>query len=269
VVDLISDLSNYLESSQLEEDAKGTDQFSELTHHLYQTMHTLNPSHAPQWPAVDVGIACEQGVSIYGLYFDFFSLPDGDYAIILAEPEERGVAGLVYTGVLRGMVRTLSQMTSAASELITFLNDLIYRDAAHQVYKLGYLLLSPSKKRLTYISCGKTCFWHIAAHSGRTTHISAQNQALGKIPYCQFAGSSLDWEDGDFIALGTETLTPFISQESESPESLLRISPQQQADQLLRKAAPSSPAKLERRPRAIITVLKHNHNKQVGNDTSF
>ncbi|MBT13081.1 MAG: serine/threonine protein kinase [Oceanospirillaceae bacterium] len=259
VVDLISDLSHYLDSSQLEIDAKATDPFSELTHQLYQTMHTLNPSLAPQWSMIDVGIACEQGRSIYGLYFDFFTLPDGDYAILLAEPDEKGVAGLIYTGVLRGMVRSLSKIINEPSELVASLNDLIYEDAPHQVYKLGYLLLSPAKKEATYISCGKSCFWHIATHKKNIIHIDRHNPPLGHTHKSPFTEHRMEWSDGDLFTLGTEALAPLLGHEIEKPEALLGLSPQQQADQLLRKTSPSTPAKLERRPRAIITVLKQNN----------
>ena len=75
-----------------------------------------------------------------------FELANGNFAIILAEPMAKGVEGVIHTASLRGMVRCLCHLTTDPVYLITVLNDLITRDAPHQIFILSFLVLSPASQ---------------------------------------------------------------------------------------------------------------------------
>src|SRR6202021_1538910 len=125
VVDFIGDLSAYLNSENLLKEQKGGEQFSEIPEQLQQVQSSLISQGAPKWSGMEIGIVNYKGMSIAGVYNDFFELPDGRFALVLAESSVKGVGGVVYTAVLRGMVRSLARLAGKPAELISLLNDMI------------------------------------------------------------------------------------------------------------------------------------------------
>ena len=72
VVDFITDLSAYINARDEGQERISGEALSELSENLHQAQLTLVPSHPPQWPEIEIGLALHQGVGIAGLYYDFF-----------------------------------------------------------------------------------------------------------------------------------------------------------------------------------------------------
>ncbi len=267
VVDLITDLSAYLNSETLDHERKGGDQLSELSEHLQQAQALLIPSHAPQWRHIEIGVTNRRGLGICGLYYDFIELPEKCYGVVMVEPTARGVEGVIYTAVCRGMIRTLCRLTTEPASLIAFLNDLILRDAANQVFSLSYLVLNPSKNSYQYIACGPAHLWHLAHDASLPEKISSENPALGVKPFTEFTEITGDWHIDDTLLLHTEKLyqssipeNALHSYDEESFAELLaatrELTPQNQTETLVRKVAPATALPLERHSLSVISIAR-------------
>ncbi len=265
VVDFITALSGYLNSASVEKERKSADLLSELSEHLQQAQAVLLPSQPPQWPEVDIGVSHYKGVGIGGIYYDFFALPDGNYGVVMAEPSAKGVEGVLYTAVLRGMVRTLCRLTTQPANLITFLNDLIVRDATNKVFWLSYLLLSSRTNQLYFTSCGPSKLWLLPHDGTAPRKIEADNPALGIKLFSEFTETCIPWNIGDLLFLHSTTVcnpntdVDVAMDEASFAESLRTFSDlptQKHAEAILRKATATERPQLERRLLCLVGLRR-------------
>ncbi len=264
-MDFITDLAAYLNSSSLERERKSVDLLSEMSEHLQQAQTILLPSQVPSWAHTEIGVAFYRGVGIGGVYFDFFSLPDGCYGVVMAEPSAKGVEGVLYTAVLRGMVRTLCRLTTQPTSLITFLNDLIVRDTTNKIFWFSYLVLSPRTDKLHFISCGRSKLWQIRGNGTSAEKIQAENPPLGTKLFSEFEEVTLPWNVGDYLCLHTTTICSDSPEfeaafdEKTFAESLVNstgVNTQKHMEAILRKASASDRPQLERRLLCLLGIRR-------------
>jgi len=244
IVDFITDITAYLNSASIIKEKKVGDQLSELSENLNKAQGLLVPTAPPSWPKMDVGLATFKGVGITGVYYDFFDISPGSYGILMSECSTKGAEGVIYTGILRGLIKALSTSTTFPAELITLLNDIIMKDKMDLVFTLSYLVLQPEENRLRYISCGYGSLWHTPAGMETPTKITVDNIALGLDANTEFVDTSASWKKGDSLLLSSfATLLTGPQVEQTYADTLFRQMiieqavhhPQQQVDGLLRK----------------------------------
>lgn len=261
VVDLISDLSEYRNSATLQKDRKPGDVLSELAENMKRVQTTLVASTPPKWQHIDIGIVGHQGISLSGIYYDFIEIADGTYGIIMGEAAAKGAEGVIYTAVLRGMVRSLCRLTTKPVELVTILNDLLLRDTMQQTFTLNYLVLDQAANLLRYISCGYGSLWQVKPGASTPLRITADNQALGVSPDVEFSEVSCPWNVGDTVVLNTfavDDSTDGLSEkmfEQALIEELART-PQKQVEGILRKVRLSAHKFLKERSISLISILR-------------
>ncbi len=186
IVDFIQELSKYLSSSTLESEKKGGDKLGELYSHLNSVQRSMHPAVPPSWKDMEIGLATYEGLQVIGVYYDFFELPDGAYGIVLGESATKGVEGIVYTAMLRGMIKSLSKEIVDPKELIVRLNTLISADPLEAPFVLSYLTLMPRTNQLRFISCGYSGLWWISSEAKTVIKLNSDNIALGIDPETTF-----------------------------------------------------------------------------------
>lgn len=264
VVDFITDLSAYKNSTMLEKDKKVGDPLSELAENLKRAQMTLVVSSPPQWPQVEIGLAGHQGISISGIYYDFFEISEGSYGIMMGEAFAKGAEGVIYTAVLRGMVRSLCRLTTKPVELVTILNDILIRDSMNQTFALNYLILDTNANELHYLSCGYGSLWQLKPDASTPVKIVANNNVLGLSPDAEFVDVTHRWDVGDTLVLNT-----FANPESEiAPQGIseaifeqalldnIERAPQKQVEGILRKVQISAAKLLKERSISLVSIRR-------------
>jgi serine phosphatase RsbU (regulator of sigma subunit) len=263
VVDLIHDLSSYLNSSHVEKDRKGADQLSELSEHVRRAQTLLVPAQLPTWPETDIGAAVYQSTGISGLYYDFFTLPNNAYACVMVEPCSKGVEGLVLSAVIRGTIRTLCRLTTNPASVVAFLNDMILRESTPKTFLLNYILFSPQDNSMSAVSCGESKIWHCAPPL-LPKRLPSHNPVLGLRTQSEFTVINAPWNVQDILAIHTEALCAPGSQRSAYTETSFAemlsgcsgLTMQRLTDTVLRKAATQEQPDIERHPLALIAVRR-------------
>lgn len=204
IVDFITEITAYLNSSTLQKEKKIGDQISELSENLKHAQSLLIPPTLPHWPSIDIGASSFRGLAIAGLYYDFFEFPNGSYGIIMGEASTRDAEGIIYTAVLRGMIKALCRLTAQPVELATILNDLLVKDNMNQVFTLSYLVITPAKHEVRFISCGHGALWLTAADTDIPLKITTENIALGIETHTDFIDTAFSWNEGDSFLLGSQ-----------------------------------------------------------------
>lgn len=238
---------------------------SELHEHLRFAQSQLIPQTPPKWSKLNIGLVNHIGSSISGVYYDFFELKDNAYGIIMAECTEPGASGVVYTSVLRGMVRSLSWSASKPVELVAYLNDLLVNDPMDQIFPLSYLIFMPNENKLHYISCGCGNLWFLDSGSDNPQKISADNIALGIDGDAEFIEISHGWDVGDTVILNTFRAIASTGKDSQgltekSFQKLLAkqafLPPQKQVNNIFTKISAKIPDALEERPITLMSIQR-------------
>jgi eukaryotic-like serine/threonine-protein kinase len=208
IVDFISDVTAYLHSSTLQKEQKVGDQLSELSEDFKQAQGLLIPVSAPQWPQIDVGIVTNKSLSFPSYYYDFFSVYDG-YGICLGESLAKGAEGVLRTASLRGMVRVLCHLAAGPAELARALNKSLSQDFIEQEFHLSYLMLSPKRHQLHFLSCGCYQLWYLASENV-PVKILTDNPPLGSDSQALFEEVTQPWEEGCLLLLSTLSPTMLL-----------------------------------------------------------
>jgi serine/threonine protein kinase len=231
IVDFITDISHY--SRRLSENAiKQGEEFSiEMKGLIDETHSVLVPQAPPRFSEVEIGLRVQDGILPSGLYLDFFSFSDSRLGVVLAEPQETGVASLFFASYLRGLLRALAE-TRDPSHILQALNLALSKDPQSKQFGLSFLLLEPLKQSLTYICCGLPPLWHIEDGSTKVRELSTPNPLLGADPNIPLASATDNWNPGDMVVL--HSLKP-MSQEGIVLEGAFLLPPQPLAEKLLKQ----------------------------------
>lgn len=248
IVDLISDLSAYMDSPALLKEKKPGDQLSELSEKMRNAQALLFPSNAPIWEGFEIGLATSRGSEPLGIYYDFLEIREGVFGVIMGESSAKGAEGVVYTSVFRGMVRAVCQQSKNPSEMISLLNRLLSQDIMDQVFSLSYLEISIDSKQLHYVTCGFGNIWHLPANWTAPKKLSIENMALGIDPTNEFSEMTIPWHKGDTILLASTSHLKEDGRESLLPDMVFQqnladlhsLPPQKKVEGILRKIKMSS-----------------------------
>lgn len=242
IVDFMTDISAYLHSPLLTKDQKEFDPLGELSESLRHAQDSLVPRNPPHWNDFDIAFASYSKDGISSLYYDLFALPNQAYGIIIGEPSIKGSPGVVYTSVLRGMVRALCRLTQSPQELAAVLNVLLLEDPMKQTFAFSYLILMPQEDNLRFISCGCGQLWHLSNGTETLQLIDSQHDPLGLDPYAKFKEISLPWQKGDLLTLYAssfqtkQTYPASIEDLQHQLQEMVAWPPQKQVDTIIRKA---------------------------------
>ena len=263
IVDFMTEISAYLHSPSLLKENKELDPLSDLSESLRQAQHSLVPQASPLWPKIDLGLATYKTMSTTSLYYDFFTLPNQNFGLIVGEPSIKGSPGIVYSSVLRGMVRALCQLTQKPQELAAVLNSLLINDPMKQHFSFSYLILQPRENRLRYISCRCGHLWFQAAETHDLVPILSDNPSLGADPHAHYVETENPWNQGDALTFYASFGSQFPGKDplftAEQLQGCLLESPasaQKQVDAYLRKAKVSLSRSSDERSVLFIHIVR-------------
>ena len=168
IVDFITDVSSYLNSTNLDKEKKVGDRLSEISENLRNVQEILVPSVVPNWLGIEVGLNSLKGLHIFGLYYDFLSFPDGTFAVVIVESSAKGAEGIIYTAMIKGMIQTLIKQIKKPTDLAKTLNHLLIHDRINEVFSFSYLSLRPQENQIDYLSCGYSNLWKIPEKNKNT-----------------------------------------------------------------------------------------------------
>ncbi len=254
IVDFITDISQYIGTLSDEKEEEQEELSDEILNMIQQTRKVLIPQKAPSWPQLEIGIALHEGMSLSGLYLDFFHLPENRYGIILAEPLESGTLSLLQAASLRGMMRMAMRHDHHPLKALKALNETIHQDPMSAHFRFCLILLTPDKDQLSFVSCNYTSLYHILEGSQTIRILSTPNNALGLDPETPLLETTDNWNSGDTLILHSIGLKPEQEDQKWAQEFLI-LSGQNQAEKILQSLT-SQQKILPKRASAVLTIQR-------------
>ncbi len=208
VVDFIADISKYLKDNIIEKERSDEDELLEIWEILGEEQKELLPP-IPSWPELDIGLAKPEGIYLFGIYYDFFKLPDNSFVIILAESPSSRLSSIVSLAVLKGLLRAKIHDFFAAKSSVPFtsslfafeLNQLFCHESFGKKEAITILHLSPLLDQFSFISSGFESLWHLSGNGGQTRMLRNQSRLLGTEPNVAFFSTTDSWNPGDMLLL--------------------------------------------------------------------
>lgn len=272
IVDFITDVSQYMKSSDIEKDRPGSDQLKEVLETLQTASQKLLPETLPHWEQLEIGLSKFKGPMQLGLYYDFFKFADNTFGILIAEPMNPGLEAGVYMAVFRGMVRTLIHEKSPTfhhplqpSAFMATLNEMLAADGMKQRFGLSFIYLHPLQDQLSFISCNLGSLIHVPAGSKKPHELISENPPLGADSRSTFSETTDNWKNGDTLILHSLDIQ---SSQGSGPKNELAnllveaisenayLSPQRQSEAVLKKLTTSPHFSLQDYPKALICIQR-------------
>lgn len=215
IVDFITDISQYIQNigdEKKKEELVSTEEFIDRVIEVHRSMLPQSP---PNWTQAKIGFFQEKGMALTGIYYDFFMLSENRCIFVLVEPLHTGIETVFYTSYIRGMIRSLVDhyfMNGVQDQhpvpFLNHLNRLVCMDPFNQQFRLSFLMLSPHKDQLSYISCTKNDLWHFPSGQMQPRILSTPNPALGQKAQESFLETADNWYPEDRLYLfSTELLS--------------------------------------------------------------
>lgn len=248
IVDFIADVSAYMNSEAVLKDKKAGDLLSDLQDKLKKAQNILISDRLPEWTEFKIGLSIQKSVNATGVYLDFFELPGGLHGIFMAESSAQEAEGFIYTSMLRGMVRALCTLSNEPMELISVLNELLFRDTIPHTFHISYLILDPQYEKLTFISCGLGSLWKLYTHPHDIFKIENENVPLGTKEYPEFKQITLPFgRDEKLILSNYPNIQEFLLKN-------IDLDPQKLTEVVMRNAKLVSPQLGQERSVSIVSV---------------
>ncbi len=263
IVDFITEVSQAIKNQGAENEEKEEEISEEVVEMIQQSRAILLPKKAPRWPQLEIGVASHEGMSLSGLYLDFFRLPEGKLAIAMAEPLNPGIASLLHSAILRGMFRMAAEVFFQSGkkdphpiQMLQLLSRAISNDPMEQQFGLCLLLLDPEKDQLSFVSCQYSTLWHLPEGSKKVRALATPNRSLGSDPNGALLETADNWNSGDTLVLHSLGVAPAKGEEAGSwMGEYVLLSAQHQAEKILQRMTVQRAA-LPKRASAVLSIQR-------------
>jgi phosphoserine phosphatase RsbU/P len=196
----------------------------------------LLPKSSPYIPGFAVSAFSVSAGAVGGDWYDFISMDDGCWALVLADVAGKGTAAALLMSATRGMLRSLAETDCTPSEVLTKLNRLLVEDfPAGRFVTMVYAVLDPVRRKLVFASAGHLQPLLISGDTARFVE-TEKGIPLGIAPgaYSQievdlpedsrlvlYSDGITEAENGDEEEYGAERLQNHVLRQEASAESIL------------------------------------------------
>lgn len=174
------------------------------------------PREIPEVNGWEIQFAFSPAREVSGDFYDFFTLPNGHIALVIADVSGKDVSAALFMALIRTLIRSLSEMqhkgeSNALTTIATTNKYLInhhYGNKGRYMYATLFMaILDPESGVLSYINAGHNHPAIIDAHGAIRQWIAPSGPAVGIIPDATFEQRSFAFDPGDMMFLYTDGVT--------------------------------------------------------------
>lgn len=157
----------------------------------------------PEHPVLKTALVFQPSSHVGGDFCDFFTLPDGRLAAVVADVVGKGVPASLLMASVRGALRATAQGCDDLGEILTRLNRHICRETLiSEFVTLVLVAVDEAARRLEFCSSGHEPL--LLLRDGKVRTIDEAGLVLGIDPRQTYTASSLKLRPADFVLLCTD-----------------------------------------------------------------
>jgi sigma-B regulation protein RsbU (phosphoserine phosphatase) len=174
------------------------------------------PQAVPQHPGWEIGAFWWPMREVAGDFYDFYALPDGRLALLIADVSGKGVPAALFMALSVTVLRFAMSLSFPPKEVLSRANTAIISDQQSRMFAtvfLGYLDLDFGI--LEYSSAGHNPPLLYRAATGSCERLAASGVAIGLFEEAEYIGKKVALLEGDVLVLYTDGITELIDADEE------------------------------------------------------
>jgi sigma-B regulation protein RsbU (phosphoserine phosphatase) len=174
------------------------------------------PQTVPQHAGWDIGAFWRPIREVAGDFYDFYTLPDGRLAVVIADVSGKGIPAALFMALTVTVLRFALSLNFAPGEMMDHANSRLISDQQSKMFAtvfVGYLDFDSGI--LQFASAGHNPPLLYRAATGRCEQLTASGVAMGLFKEADYAEETVTLADGDVLVLYTDGITEMIDAEEE------------------------------------------------------
>ncbi len=173
-----------------------------------EIQQTFLPSQIPDIPGWEMDVRWETARQVGGDFYDYFTLPDGRLAFVIADVSDKGLAASLYMAVTRTLLRAAAVESNSPAATLEHVNELLLDNSQNGLFVTTfYGILSLDDGRLSYTTAGHNPPFIIRQGQSDVIALEKGGIALGALQDIQLPQYETILEPGDCLVLYTDGVT--------------------------------------------------------------
>jgi serine phosphatase RsbU (regulator of sigma subunit) len=176
---------------------------------------SLLPTEAPRIAGFTAAADWRPARQVAGDFFDFFSLPEGRWGMLLADVSGKGAPAALYMAMSRSLIRSEADRHTSPSTVLKEVNRRLLAESCNQMFvTIFYAVLDPMLRSLTYSSAAHDPPF-LRRASGGMERLAQGGLMLGLFEQLSLSDETLKLESGDTLVAYTDGLTDTVNRQDE------------------------------------------------------
>lgn len=173
-----------------------------------QIQQTFLPDQKPELRGWELDVHWETARQVGGDFYDYFLLPDGRLALVIADVSDKGLAASLYMSVTRTLIRAAALESNSTSETLERVNNLLLLNSQEGLFiTTFYGILSLEDGVLQYTIAGHNPPLILRSETNDVIEIAKGGIALGALPDIHLKADEVTICPGDCMIFYTDGLT--------------------------------------------------------------
>jgi sigma-B regulation protein RsbU (phosphoserine phosphatase) len=177
---------------------------------------SLLPTQLPSIPGFTLAADWRPAREVAGDFYDFFSLPDERWGIVLADVSGKGAPAALYMAMARSLIRSEAGRCRNPAAVLTEVNRRLLVESCNEMFvTVFYGIVDPVQRLLTYASAGHDPPF-LRHSSGRVERLALGGLIMGAFEGVSFQDETQKLESGDMLVAHTDGLTDTVNHGDEA-----------------------------------------------------
>ncbi len=186
----------------------------------HRAQQEMLPASPPALDGFELAASCSPSKEVGGDLYDFLQLPDGRWALGVADVSGKGVPAALYMTLTKGLLASITQHSSDLAAIVSEVNLHLYTAGRRKIFVTMALgALDPQSRVLEYARAGHNPVIWRRRHLDSTSLVQSGGMGLGitagKVFERTLAIERMKLEDGDTVVFYSDGLTEAMNIETE------------------------------------------------------
>ncbi len=168
---------------------------------------SLLPRHLPQISGFSLAADWRGALEMAGDFYDVFALPDGRWAMVIADVSDKGAPAALYMAMARSLIRASASSTASPAAALTAVNQTIKAHSSSDMFvTVFYAVLDAAARTLTYANAGHNPPL-LRRATGSIEWLTRTGPLLGVFEQVVLSDATLTLAPGDTLVAYTDGVT--------------------------------------------------------------
>jgi sigma-B regulation protein RsbU (phosphoserine phosphatase) len=184
----------------------------------------LLPKMLPSLQGYEIDAVARPSKNVGGDYYDFITLSDGKYALVIADVSGKGVPAALLVSTLHASLHAYIDSAADLAQLVRRLNTVVHDNTeAERFITLFMAVLDPSDGSLTYVNAGHNFPFLLRTQQSSIQPLFSTGLPLGMFDSVEFQQETVKLGPSEYLVLYTDGVTEAMNRSmDEYGESRLR-----------------------------------------------